>query len=289
MKILISKKTPFTRNAVCCIGSFDGVHRGHQAIIEYAKKLAGYDKKVGIMTFLPLPFFVLKSMPVICLTLREEKEKIFEQLGIDFVYYFRFTKRFARQTPDAFVNLVADRISPSIVIVGENFHFGKDREGSARILQKLAKGLFPVEILKCIKEDGTISSTRIRELLLLGYMKAANNLLGREYEISGRVVRGRGKGARLGFPTVNIHVNKKKLLPLDGVYEVKILIRGKTFRGAMFSRHDLVEIHILNFTGNLYKKEMSVKLLKRIRGIEHFPDDESLKKAIAEDVKAVGD
>lgn len=144
-----------------------------------------------------------------------------------------------------------------------------------------------MRILPRVKDEGTISSTRIRELLLLGHIAAANKLLGREYTISGRVIRGKGKGTKLGFPTINIRVSKEKLLPLDGVYKVNVFVQGKKFIGAMFLRHDLIEVHILNFSGEVYKREVTVRLLKRIRNIERFVDDDALRLAIAKDVASM--
>ncbi len=287
MKILIGKKDSITRGSVCSIGSFDGVHRGHQEIVVYLKRLASSEKRVGIITFIPLPFFVLKSAPIMYLNLRKEKEKIFKELGVDFIYYFKFTKKFSQLKPADFIELIAANISPSTVAVGENFHFGKGREGSAQLLKLLAKDKFAVHILPRVVDEGTISSTRIRELLLLGHIKAVNKLLGRRYTISGKVIRGKGKGTRLGFPTINIRVAKEKLLPLHGIYKVNVLIRGKEFIGAMFCRHDVIEVHVLDFSGNLYRKDVTIQLLERVRGIERFPDDDALRAAIARDVELI--
>ncbi len=287
MKILLNKRDAITKDSVCGIGSFDGVHRGHQAIVKYLKKLARSNKRIGIITFTPLPFFVLKSAPIITLTLRKEKESIFRELGIDFIYYFTFSKKFSMLKPAEFVDLIAQCISPSAVAVGENFHFGKGREGSASVLKNLAHDKFQVKILTRVQEDGTISSTRIRELLLLGHIKAANQLLGREYTISGRVMRGKGKGTKLGFPTVNIKVAKEKLLPLDGIYKVKVPIRKKVYIGALFCANDVLEAHIIDFSGDLYNKQVSIRLLERIRDTKKFSDDDALRAAIVRDVEMI--
>ncbi|TET64465.1 MAG: riboflavin biosynthesis protein RibF [Candidatus Stahlbacteria bacterium] len=287
MKILIDRKNLITKNSICGIGSFDGVHRGHQGIVEYLKKSVGHKKRIGIITFIPLPFFVLKSAPIIYLTLKKEKENVFKELGVDFIYYFKFTKEFSQLTPSDFVKLVVTKISPSTVVIGENFHFGKGRKGSAKLLMQLALNNFSVHILPRVKEDGTISSTRIRELLLLGRIEAANKLLGRQYTISGKVIKGKGKGKKLGFPTINIRVQKEKLIPLDGVYRVKVPMHNKEFLGAMFCHHNLLEIHLLNFSGNLYKKEVSIKLFKRIRNVRKFSTAEALQRAIARDIEVI--
>jgi len=287
MKIIVNNSNPVTKNSVCAIGSFDGVHRGHQKIVKYLKRLAYPDKKVGIITFIPLPFFVVKEVPIFYLTPKEEKEEIFRKLGIDFIYYFKFTKEFSILSPANFVKLIEQEVMPSRVVVGENFHFGKARHGTAKSLKQIARNIFSVEILTSLKDEGTISSTRIRELLLLGHIKAANKLSGREYLISGTVIKGKGEGKRLGFPTINIKVLKDKLLPLDGVYKVMVIVDNKEFLGAMFCQHNVVEVHLIDFAGNLYKKEVTIKLFERIRDIRKFSDDNTLKIAIAADIRKV--
>jgi riboflavin kinase/FMN adenylyltransferase len=287
MKILANAPDDITCGAVCVLGGFDGVHRGHQALLKRALELAGTQKKTGVITFDPLPIFVLKAKEIFYLTPRCEKEKLLEALGLNFIFYIDFTVEFTSLTPESFVKYVHKTITPAWVVVGENFHFGKDRRGSAKILRDLASGMFEVEIVPKVKDEGTISSTRIRELLLLGNIKAANHLLGREYAIKGAVVKGKGKGTHLGFPTINLQVDKEKLLPLDGVYKAMVLFDNEEHLGGMFCRHGLVEVHILNFTGDLYDIPVQVKILERIRDIQHFADDAALRTAIARDIKKV--
>jgi riboflavin kinase/FMN adenylyltransferase len=287
MKTLAGAPDHVTCGAVCVLGGLDGIHRGHQALIKRALGLAGAQKKTGVITFNPLPIFVLKAKEIFYLTPGREKETLLEALGLDFIFYIDFTAEFAGLTPGSFVKYVHKMIAPACVVVGENFHFGKDRRGSAKTLNDLAAGVFDVEIVPKVTDEGTISSTRIRELLLLGNIKAANRLLGREYEIQGAVVKGKGKGTHLGFPTINLQVDKEKLLPLDGVYKVTVLFSGEEHLGGMFCRHELVEVHILNFSRDLYDIPVQVKLLERIRDIKHFADDAALRTAIARDIKQV--
>jgi riboflavin kinase/FMN adenylyltransferase len=284
MLVLTGGTDPITEYSVCGIGSFDGIHRGHQAIVHRLKELAGKERKVGIITFAPLPFFVLKKTPICCLTPREEKDEIFGQIGIDFIYYFTFSEVFSRYSPEKFVRLIAQQIKPSVIVIGENFHFGNMRKGNADTLTTLAQDLFNVEIMTKVGDEGTISSTRIRELLLLGHVKAANRLLGRRYSISGAVIKGKGRGKKLGFPTINIQTPSSKLIPLDGVYRVRICTRGKEYSGALFCRHDLLEVHIIDFSGDLYGEHVRIEFEERIRGIEQFADDNGLKGAIAADI-----
>uniref|UniRef100_A0A7V0Z4S2 Riboflavin biosynthesis protein n=1 Tax=candidate division WOR-3 bacterium TaxID=2052148 RepID=A0A7V0Z4S2_UNCW3 len=288
MQVLYNKTDPFTLGSVCALGNFDGIHRAHQEIINKIKKIADRLKKTGIITFHPPPVSILHKDGIFFLTTREEKEEILNSLGIDFIYYFKFDINFSQKNPEEFVNLIYTSIKPSMIIIGENFHFGKGRKGNANLLKILARDRFDVEIIPRIKDqNGVISSTRIRELLLLGHIPAANRLLGREYTITGEVIKGKGKGAKLGFPTINLSIDKNKLLPLDGVYEVKLVIAGKDYQGAMFLTHNVIEVHILDFAGNLYGQKISIKLVKRLRAIKKFPDDESLKRAIADDIKRI--
>jgi len=288
MLILYNKIDPFTFGSVCALGNFDGIHRAHQEIINKIKKIATGFKKTGIITFNPPPVSILHKNGIFFLTTKEEKEEILNSLGIDFVYYFKFDRDFSQKTPEEFVEMVYTSIKPSMIIIGENFHFGKGRKGNANLLKNLAQNRFDIEIIPRIKDqNGVISSTRIRELLLLGHIPAANRLLGREYTITGEVIKGKGRGTKLGFPTINLSIDKDKLLPLDGVYEVKLEIADRDYQGAMFLAHNIIEVHILDFSGNLYGQKISIKLVKRLRAIKKFPDDESLKMAIVDDIKRI--
>ncbi|MGQ9465127.1 MAG: riboflavin biosynthesis protein RibF [bacterium] len=288
MQIINNIKNPITCGSVCGLGNFDGLHKGHQKIIEKARSLASNTKKIGIITFEPPPVSVLNKNGIFYLTTRQEKETLLSYFNVDFVFYFLFDRVLAEKTPEEFVDLLYHMIQPSIIIVGENFHFGKGRQGTARLLKEIARGKFGVEIISGIKDYGEIiSSTRIRELLLLGNIPGANRILGRRYSITGKVIKGKGKGSKLGFPTINLSVSKEKLLPLDGVYEVILNIEGVMYKGAMFLSHNNLEIYILNFSGNLYDREITVELIRRLRAIKEFPDDESLKKAIAGDVRKI--
>ncbi|MEO0128251.1 MAG: bifunctional riboflavin kinase/FAD synthetase [candidate division WOR-3 bacterium] len=290
MQVIYNRTDALTFNSICALGNFDGIHLAHQEIIHKIKKLSGGHRKTGIITFNPPPVSILHKDGIFFLTTKEEKEKILNSLGIDFVYYFKFDIDFSQKTPEEFVNLVYNLIKPAAVIVGENFHFGKGRKGNANLLKELARDKFAIEIIPRIKDqNGVISSTRIRELLLLGNIPAANQLLGRKYTITGKVIKGKGKGAQIGFPTINLLIDKEKLLPLDGVYEVNLEIASKNYQGAMFLKHNEIEVHILDFSGNLYNKELTVEFIRRLRAIKKFTDDESLKRAIAEDIKKIKD
>jgi riboflavin kinase/FMN adenylyltransferase len=287
MLILKDRTDPITRDSACGIGSFDGVHRGHQAIVNHLKQSAGSHRKIGIITFTPLPIFILKKASICCLTPKEEKEEIFARLGVDFMFYFEFSEDFARLSPEDFVATIAHKIKPSLVVVGENFHFGFARRGTAQLLQTLGAEFYQVKMVPKMVDEGTISSTRIRELILLGNVKTANRLLGRMYSVSGMVKKGKGRGMKLGFPTINIVPPEDKLIPLDGVYKASVVTSHREHLGALFCRHDLLEVYLIGFSGNLYGENVTVKFLERIRGIEHFVNEQTLAAAIADDIKKI--
>lgn len=287
MKIIIDRENPATRNAVCALGGFDGIHRGHQTIIAEARKQSRGTKPVGVITFTPLPGKALKSGHPLYLTTDPEKESILETMGVDFLYYFAFTREFACRSPREFVRILTDRIAPSAVVVGKNFHFGRDRKGNASLLSELARGSFQVHIKNALDDEGVISSTRIRELLLLGNVRAARHLLGRPYAMTGTVGPGKKVGQKLGFPTVNILPPREKLLPLDGVYHGRVAWDRRSFPSAVFCSHRLIEAHLLGFRENLYGRALTVEFMDRLRGVQKFPDENSLKEAIAADVARI--
>lgn len=276
-----------TAGSVCCVGTFDGVHLGHQSIIKLARAIAGRHR-CGIVTFDPAPLTVLQDIKSYQLTTREEKETILRDMGVDFVYYFRFTKAFSRLSPSAFVRRLERCIRPSAIVVGDNFHYGAQHRGTAVDLRQEATGRFEVHIAPRIVREGLISSTRIRELLLLGHTGAANRLLGRPYQITGRVVRGRGKGRRLGFPTINVAVDPQKLLPLDGVYYGTATAEQRVIPGALCCRGRRVEFHLIGFRGSWYGRFVEIQVGQRLRGIQHFKSEFLLARAIRHDVARAG-
>lgn len=284
MRIIIPDQETAPAKVVCAIGGFDGVHRGHQAIINQVFSLAGKTMKTGVITFSPSPATVLKGTKAHLLTTEEEQTAIFQQLGLDFLFRIPFNRAFARLSPEAFFDFINRRIAPMAVVIGENFRFGHDQRGQARDLVELAHGFFPVTILPPVIDEGIISSTRIRELLLLGNVTVANRLLGRHYRITGTVIEGKGTGRLLGFPTINLEPPPAKLLPLEGVYRSRVFLNGASYAGAMFCSHRLVEVHLLDFEDRLYGQPVTIEILERLRDIVKFSNPEALRQAIAGDV-----
>ncbi len=291
------------RDSSITIGTFDGVHFGHRLIIEKAQA-EGKKRQIpsGIITFEPPPyFFFQKKHSPSLLTPLSEKLSLFAEIGVDFVWIIEFNETFANLSALEFLNRIKEEISPKVIVVGYDFRFGKNRVGDVKLLETVKKRYgFELFVLASIKKLGIpVRSTTIREKLLLGDLPLANLLLGRSYLIEGKVIKGSGRGKKLGFPTLNLELkDKNKLLPIDGVYAVYFLphppIPNPSFPGVMnigtrptfegTGRH--IEVHLLGVKDLKVKpREARVEILKRIRPEKKFLNIEELKKQIKEDIK----
>lgn len=290
---------PF-KNAVITIGNFDGVHIGHQAlfheVIEKAEALHGTSI---VMTFEPHPVRVLKQnghLPLI--TLHEQKVELIENSGVDVLICVPFTKEFAAISAKEFVeDILLKSIGMKAIVVGEDYTFGKNREGDIALLQTYAKNLgFEVIVADWIQTSkngpGRISSTRTRELVMAGKVDEAKKLLGRYYQIRGIVTTGRNRGGKLlGFPTANINL-QDELCPKNGVYAVTVECTGKMLRGVAnigysptFDDHVFsVEVHILDFNDNIYGQKIRVNFVRRIRDEKKFSGISELSDQIKKDI-----
>ncbi len=293
------------KNAVVTIGNFDGVHKGHQAIFERviaeARSINGTPL---VVTFEPHPARVLKknnTPPLI--TLFEQKMELIAKAGIKVVVCIPFTRAFAAITAERFVeDILIKRIGMKAIVIGKDYAFGKNRKGNVSFLNKRAADLgFEVIVVDWIqahaRKTRRISSTRVRELVMAGEVEKTLNLLGRYYQIRGRVVSGRNRGGRLlGFPTANIHL-VDELCPKMGVYAVTVEIDKGTYQGVAnigysptFEDHLFtVEVHILDFDGALYRKKIRVNFVKRIRNEKRFSGIDELSKQITKDIATARD
>ena len=288
------------KNAVITIGNFDGVHIGHQSLFhEVIERADAIDGTSIAMTFEPHPIRVLKQNghpPLI--TLYDQKVELIEKSGIDVLIAVPFTKEFAEITAKEYVlDILIERIGARIIVVGEDYTFGKDREGNINLLRSYAEALdIQVEVVDWIpiskKSTDRISSTRIRELVMDGRVRDAQKLLGRHYQIKGEVVTGRNRGGKLlGFPTANINLHDE-LCPKPGVYAVTVESMGKTFKGVAnigysptFDDYEFtVEAHILDFDNDIYGQTIRVNFVQRIRDEIKFSSIEELSDQITKDV-----
>ena len=293
-------KEPF-KKAVITIGNFDGVHIGHQAlfheVIEKADVIGGTSIA---MTFEPHPIRVLKenSHPPL-ITLYEQKVELIDRSGIDVLICVPFTLKFAAISARDFVeDILIKRIGMTIIVVGEDYAFGKNREGNIDHLRTFAE-LFDFEVILAdwIQESNNsthrISSTKIRELVISGHLAEVPKLLGRYYQIRGVVATGRNRGGRLlGFPTANINLHDE-LCPKTGVYAVTVEFKNIKYKGVAnigysptFDDHVFtVEVHILDFDENIYGQNIRVNFISRIRNEKKFENINTLSEQIRRDIE----
>jgi riboflavin kinase/FMN adenylyltransferase len=284
-------------STVLTLGNFDGVHRGHQAILDTAVRCAAEQGgRPAVLTFEPHPIAVLvpDRAPPIIQSLHDRLATIRER-GIDTVVLQRFTRAFAAMEPEAFVrDFLLRHIELRHVVVGYNVNFGRDRAGTSETLRTLGAQLgFGVDVVGPVVADGEeVSSTRLREAIRQGDMPRAGRLLGRPYAFRGRVVTGDRRGRTLGFPTANLHLKPGLLVPPDGVYAVVADVDGAERAGVLNvgirptfgGRRWTVEAHLLDWDGDLYRRWLVVRVVERLRGEMTFAGPDALRAAIADDV-----
>jgi riboflavin kinase/FMN adenylyltransferase len=279
------------------IGIFDGVHRGHQALIEEAQADA---KKSGgtavVMTFEPHPMmFFQRAEPPLRLSNPPHKELLLERQGVTHLAVLPFEAGRAGQTAEEFVADLRAACRPlGGIVVGADWKFGKGRTGDVALLQKL--GGFEVDGIAAVAIEGeVISSTAIRLAVKRGDLGFAEKALGRPYGIFGKVVPGSGKGHQIGFPTANIDTAGYQLPP-DGVYAVRVILGDKSFDGianlgfrptVSQDQRRVLEVHLFEFEGDLYGMHLEVEFLRFVRGEKKFASLEELRDQIARDIAAV--
>jgi riboflavin kinase/FMN adenylyltransferase len=285
--------------AAVAVGNFDGVHRGHQALVTATLAQARERSlRCVALTFDPHPAQVLQPdrAPRRLMTPEQKAEQL-AALGVDALAVLPFTPELAAETPEGFATKVlARRLGAAVAVVGEDFRFGRGRAGDVAELRRLGERLgFEVVSLPPVLEDGLpVSSTRIRESLETGDVRNAAALLGRPYFVEGVVVRGDGRGRRLGIPTANLAV-ENEILPRDGVYAARVWLREGPSRPAVanlglrptFGSGALtLETHILDFEGDLYGQRLRVAFAVRLRDERPFPGPDALVAQIREDLAA---
>ncbi|MBQ4875050.1 MAG: bifunctional riboflavin kinase/FAD synthetase [Rickettsiaceae bacterium H1] len=287
----------YKNNSVLAFGNFDGVHLGHQQIIDQVKKSAKENNcKSAILTFNPHPKnFFNPNTNGFYLTEPEQKASIIKQTGINLLYVITFSKDFARVTPESFIKeFLIEKFNARKIIVGSKCFFGKNKSGNLSLLESLSnKYKYKVKKLKNIKIDGkSCSSSEIRKLIQSGELKKANKMLGRNFTIRGLVIKGLQRGKTIGFPTINIPLDDY-VIPQLGVYYAKISINENYHFGIVnigkrptFSTNEqiLLEMHIFNFDSNIYDKKVSIELTDFIRPEQKFNNAEELKRQIKLDI-----
>jgi len=286
------------KKSIILIGNFDGLHLGHQKLFELAKKYKiKYKSKVGVVTFDPIPkMFFNTKIKNYRISNFNQKVIYLKKFGVDFVINKKFDKNFSKITYYKFIkDILSKKLRSKFIFVSNNFRFGHKREGDVAQLKKYENdfGYNLINPTPLMKNKKIISSTIIRKLLEEGKLSKANTFLKRNWEIEGKVQRGRMLGQKIGFPTCNIDIGNY-VIAKPGVYAVKIKIndRRKFYKGianlgyrpTFNQKKILLEVNIFNFSGNLYNKKLSVEFLKFIRGEKKFKGISELKNQIKKDI-----
>jgi len=284
-------------STILTIGTFDGVHIGHQKIIERLNQIKNMTKdRSAILTFFPHPRKILnQGNEIKWLNTMDEKTQLLEKFGLDNLIIEPFTKGFSELTALDFVKeILVDQLFIKSLVIGYDHQFGKNREGNFEQLRGYGKIYnFNVEKITAQEiEDVSVSSTKIRKAIEEGNIKKANSYLGYHYLLSGEIVKGQGLGRKLNYPTINLHIKESyKLIPKTGVYIVKTTIDQKVFFGIMNigfrptvnGKNKTIEVHLLDFTGDLYGENLQIEVLKRLRDEQKFSGLEKLILQIKKD------
>ena len=285
-------------NAVVTIGTFDGVHIGHQKIIARLKEVATqHGGETVLITLYPHPRMVLfpDDNDLQLLSTQDEKTDLLHKYGIDHLVVIPFSKEFARLTSLEFVrDILVDKIGVKTLVIGYDHHFGRNREGSIEQLRELAPQFhFEVEEIPAQDIDHVnVSSTKIREALLNGEVETAKQYLGHAYSLQGTVVEGNKLGRTIGYPTANIEIgDKHKLIPADGVYAVHVLAGNERFGGMLNigyrptveGKKRTTEVNIFDFERDLYGQQLKIEFEARLRNEQKFNGLDALKEQLAQD------
>ncbi|MEE9542289.1 MAG: bifunctional riboflavin kinase/FAD synthetase [Thermodesulfobacteriota bacterium] len=296
MKVIKDVAKESFKDTILTLGNFDGLHLGHQRILRAVSARAKELRlKSVVYTFDPHPQKVVapdKSPPLIMTLV--EKILLLEGFSIDYLVVAAFTKKLAQKDPREFVKeVLVEGFSAREVIVGHDYAFGKGKRGTINHLKELAKEFgFKVTVIEAYKLGGqVVSSSRVREEIKEGRPGKAKRLLGREFSVTGSVVRGTDIGHALGFPTANIKP-KTELRPKEGVYAVRAKVDKKTYNGVanigcaptFGGKEPVIEIHLFDFNADIYDKLITVAFIRRLRNEKTFKDKEALRVQIKKDI-----
>ena len=287
------------KKSIILIGNFDGVHLGHQKLFKLAQSYKKKHKlKIGVINFNPMPkMYFNKSLKNFKITSINQKLKLLKELKVDFIITKKFNKNFSKVKSINFIKeILYKKLNCKFLFVSNNFRFGNKREGDVKLLINNEKN-YDYKVVNpkpVIKNKKTVSSTLIRNFLENGNLDKANKFLGRQWTVDGVVQKGRQIGKKIGFPTCNIDI-KDYVLAQPGVYAVRVLRKNNSkelkgianlgYRPTFNQRKILLEVHLFNFSGNLYNKHLSVQFLKFIRKEKKFKNVIQLRNQIKSDLR----
>ena len=282
-------------DTVISLGKFDGIHRGHELLMERLAEKKREGLKAAIFTFDIPPRRNVQHVEAKVLTTNEEKMHIFEEMGIDYLIECPFTEEVMHMEPEDFIRMLVERLHVKCVVAGEDFRFGHNRRGDYRMLQEYAGKLgYEALILKKMKEEARdISSTFVREEIAAGNIEKANHLLGYRYFVKGMVKHGNQIGRTIGIPTINLIPPEEKLLPPFGVYVSEVVIGEERYQGVtnvgckptIEGNNPVgVETYLLDFHENVYDRIVTVEFISKIRAEHKFENIEALKEQMENDI-----
>ena len=287
------------KGSIILIGNFDGLHLGHQklfALAQHYKKK--YSLKIGVLTFEPMPkMYFNENIKNFRISNQKQKINILNKLNVDFVIIKKFNKKFSKiKSIDFIQKILKKKLQAKFIFVSNNFRFGNRREGDVKQLIKFEKEKFNYKIIKpkpLLIKRKIVSSSLIRDYLQKGKLKEVNKLLNRHWSIEGKVQKGKQLGKKIGFPTANIDI-KDYVLACPGVYAVRTKIANSSrivkgianlgYRPTFNEKKILLEVHLFNFSGNLYNKDLTVEFLKFIRKEKKFRNIKQLQRQIKIDL-----
>jgi riboflavin kinase/FMN adenylyltransferase len=285
------------KRSVVTIGTFDGIHLGHQKILSrLIKSSKNKDLNSVVLTFFPHPRIILnKYNEVKMIDTLDEKIIHLNEIGIDSLVIHPFDKNFSLLSANQFIkDFLVDKLKIKHIIIGYDHRFGKGREASVTDLKNYADDYdFTVEEIKAQEiEKITVSSTKIRNSINQGDIKTTEKYLGRSFNLTGKIVKGDGLGKKINYPTANIFIEETyKIIPKDGVYLVETIIEDKLFNGMMNIGHrptigtnvKSIEVHLFNFNEDIYGQVISIKMISKIRDEKKFSSIEALKEQLVKD------
>ncbi|ASN07382.1 bifunctional riboflavin kinase/FAD synthetase [Virgibacillus necropolis] len=295
---LVLEELPKT---VAAIGFFDGIHKGHQKVIQTAVTKAKESKmESAVITFHPHPSVVLKkeTVHVEYITPLREKQEILQQMNVDRLYIITFSKKLASISPQEFIDHFIIGLNIQHVVAGFDFSYGHKGEGNMNIIHSHARGAFDYTIIEKVElENEKVSSTKIRSLLSKGDVEKVNEYLGRKLSVYGTVIEGDKRGRTIGFPTANMQVSSEALLPKIGVYAVKVLYKGEVYEGMANlgvkptfkdnEKKPTLEVNIFDYSNDLYGEELQLEWCKFIRDEKKFNGVNELIEHIKMDEKQI--